>query len=1156
MTQEHIIQALRQVNLDDKYTLDQGQIFITGMQALVRLPMMQRRLDQQNGLNTAGFISGYRGSPLGGYDLALWKARKHLDQHQIHFKPGINEDLGATAVWGSQQTTLSPQANVQGVFGLWYGKGPGVDRTGDVFRHANAAGTSQYGGVLALSGDDHACKSSTLPHQTEYAFMDAFIPVIHPATVQDILDLGLYGWALSRYSGTWVAFKVISDTVDTAASVLVDPSRLNIRIPEDFVLPPGGLNIRWPDPPLDQEKRLHDYKMQAIPAFVRANQLDKQIFPRNKTTRIGLIAVGKAYLDTRQALYDLGITEEIAAKLGIGLYKVVVSWPLEPQGILSFCEGLEEVIVIEEKRPVLETQVKDILYHLPAHKRPKIVGKTDETGQPLLPSTYELSAFKIAVTLAQRFKELSGFGVFREKFSALINKAITQEQHVSRLKRVPYYCSGCPHNTSTTQLPEGSRALAGIGCHYMATWIDHKTQTFAQMGGEGVPWIGQAPFTKEKHIFANLGDGTYFHSGSLAIRAAVAANVNITYKILYNDAVAMTGGQPVDGQLSVDHITHQLASEGVQRIAVVADDLDRYPLGAHFAAGTTLHHRDQLGAVQEDLKVWPGVSALIYDQTCAAEKRRRRKRGLMEDPNRRIFINESVCEGCGDCGAKSNCLSLTPLETEWGRKRAIDQSSCNKDYSCVKGFCPSFVSVIGGEPRKNNSIASPEDLFSQLPNPIQPTLHQPYGIFITGIGGTGVITLGTLLGAAAYLEEKGCSVVDMAGLAQKGGAVVSHVRISKNPEDIHATRIDYAGADLLLGCDIVVSASQEALEKINPGHTKAVINTHLSVTGHFTQNPDYHFPSQSMEADIIKIVGQDQCDFLNATKLATSLMADSITTNLFMVGYALQKGYIPLSPESLDHAIRLNGISVNQNIQAVKWGRLAAVDMDAVQKFATNTLPVDPDHLISETIDQLINRRQKFLGDYQNQAYADRYTKLLERVRAADGTFKRDDLSKIVAQTYFRLMAYKDEYEVARLYTNGNFEHRLQQQFSGDYKVQFHLAPPLLSKRDPQTGELQKQTYGPWVFKAFKVLAKLKGLRGTVFDIFGYLPERKLERQLIRDFEITVDKILEKLTPQTYDAACQLAELPQKIRGFGHVKEKNYEDFKKKEQELLQKILT
>lgn len=1150
--------TLNKVELDDKYTLDSGRIFITGTQALVRLPLMQKRRDEGKGLKTAGFISGYRGSPLGGFDQALWKAAHHLKAHQIHFQPGINEDLGATAVWGSQQIAISPGAIVQGVFSLWYGKGPGVDRSGDALKHANMAGTNPYGGVLALTGDDHACKSSTLPHQSDFALMDAFIPVMYPATVQDVLDLGLIGWAMSRYSGLWVGFKMLSDTVDTAASVMVDPSRLKIHLPKDFEMPPDGVNFRWPDSPIAQERRLHEVKLKAVSHFIRVNQLNRTVWPEGKERkkpRFGIITVGKSYLDVRQALEDLGIDDATASDLGLAVFKVTVSWPLEPTSIEEFCRSLDTVLVVEEKRPLIENQVKTILYHLPENQRPEVLGKLDAKGKPLLPTTFELNATRIGGAIAHCLESLPGFDQFQRVFQEALKKTHPKTAHQEHLARIPYYCSGCPHNTSTPQVPEGSRAVAGIGCHYMATWIaPHHTKTFTQMGAEGVPWIGQAPFTTEDHIFANLGDGTYYHSGSLAIRASIAAKVNITYKVLYNDAVAMTGGQAVDGPLTVWELSHQVYAEGVRRIAVVSDDVDRYPLGVSFAHGTTIHHRDDLPAVQENLKSWKGTSVLIYDQTCALEKRKRRKRGVMADPNKRIFINEAVCEGCGDCGKKSNCLSVVPSKTEWGIKRAVDQNSCNKDYSCVKGFCPSFVSVVGGSLHKPQPTSSPEDLFAKLPDPKPVSLKKPYSIFVAGVGGTGVVTIGSLIGMAAHLENKGCSVVDMAGLSQKGGAVVSHIRVSKSPEDIHATSISTGGADLLLGADLVVSAGAIGIDKILKGRTQVIVNTHESITGHFTQNPEALIPGATMKTDLIKAAGKGRADFVEATGLAKALMGDIITSNIFLVGYALQKGYIPVSPQAIIEAIRLNDVAVPMNIQAFQWGRLAAVNLSLVEEYAKKEMPVEDDHVLSETLEEKIRRRHEFLLHYQDKDYADRYLRFIQNVIREEKRLGLRGLAEAVVQSYFRLLAIKDEYEVARLYTNGDFMRRLKQQFSGNFKLQFHLAPPLLARRDPHTGELKKSTYGPWIFKVFKLLARGKALRGTIFDIFGHTAERRMERQMLVDFEITMGKVLVQLTPQNHAVACQIAALPQTIRGFGHVKERNLQAARVTEEKLWEQM--
>lgn len=1151
--------ALASVSLEDKYTLDSGRIYLTGIQALVRLPLMQRRRDEAAGLNTACFISGYRGSPLGGYDQALWAARKFLQKQNIEFRPGLNEDLGATAVWGSQQVGLWPGAKYDGVFGIWYGKGPGVDRTGDVFKHANFAGTSKHGGVLVMAGDDHACKSSTVPHQSEHAFIAHMMPVLNPTNVQEILDYGLFGWAMSRYSGLWVGFKTIAENVDSSASVHVDPNRVRIVLPEDFAMPSGGLNIRWPDPPLVQEERLMRDKLYAALAFARANRLDHLVYDSGRH-RFGIVTTGKSYLDVRQALDDLGIDRELAAQLGICIYKVGMPWPLEPTGVRAFAEGLDELIVVEEKRALIENQLKEQLYNWHADKRPVIVGKFDEKRDWILPSTGELTPAQIAVAIGRRLLKYLDHPGLAERVRYLEEREGQKKIVKAAVDRVPYFCSGCPHNTST-RVPEGSRAMAGIGCHYMATWMpDRKAETFSQMGGEGAAWIGQAPFTETKHVFVNLGDGTYFHSGSLAIRAALAAGVNATYKILYNDAVAMTGGQPVDGTITVPMIAAQLRAEGVQTMVVVTDRPEIYgepgTQSKLLPAGVGVEHRDRLDHVQQQLRETPGVSVMIYDQTCAAEKRRRRKRGTMEDPARRVFINEAVCEGCGDCSKVSNCLSVVPVETEFGRKRAIDQSSCNKDYSCVNGFCPSFVSVLGGKLRKPKPAAEgATDLFPVLPEPELPSLDQPYGIMITGIGGTGVITIGALLGMASHLEGKGVSVLDQAGLAQKGGAVVSHVRIARDPADIHAVRIAAGGARLMLGCDLVVAASGEAQSKIHPGLTRQVVNSHETITGAFTRNPDFVVPGTSMLDTLAKNGGDPKLlDAVDATRLATALLGDSIATNLFMLGYAWQKGLVPVSHEALEKAIELNGTAVAMNKAAFLWGRRAAHDLARVERLATP--PQEEGHRLSRTLDEAIARRVEQLTAYQDAAYAARYTALVEKVRAAEAKLGREALTEAVARNYYKLMAYKDEYEVARLYTDGSFLKQIEAQFEGDYKLQFHLAPPAFAEKDPDTGHLKKRAFGPWMLRAFGLLARMKRLRGTALDPFGRTAERKAERQLIADYEAVVEELLARLGPDTHAVCVAIARVPEQIRGYGHIKDEALGKAKAREAELLATLRT
>jgi indolepyruvate ferredoxin oxidoreductase len=1152
--------------LDDKYTLAQGRVFLTGTQALVRLPMMQRQRDLANGLNTAGFISGYRGSPLGGVDQQLWRAGDLLEQHKVHFQPGINEDLAATAVWGSQQNDLFGDCRYDGVFALWYAKGPGVDRSGDVLRHGNLAGAAKHGGVLLVAGDDHAAKSSTAAHQCDYTFMDAMIPVLAPAGVQEFLDLGLYGWAMSRYSGCWIGFKCVTETVESTASVAVHPERVRIVLPEDFEMPFGGLNIRLDGPLniIDQEERLHRHRLYAALAFARANRLNRPVLGAARPS-LGIVTAGKSYLDVRQAFDDLGIDQAVAEQLGLAIYKVAMTWPLEPQGVRAFCEGLDEVLVIEEKRAVIENQLKEQLYNWHTDKRPRLTGKfdrdyPDQPAEPQLPAYGELSPARIARAIAELLRRHDRTTERIEERLAFLDR---KEQALNReemsLRRVPHFCSGCPHNTST-KVPEGSRALAGIGCHYMVQWMDRETYTFSQMGGEGVPWIGQAPFSTTRHVFVNLGDGTYYHSGLLAIRASVAAQVNITYKILYNDAVAMTGGQAVDGPLDPAMITRQVYGEGVRRIVVVTDEPYKYPVGTDWAPGVTIEHRSQLDRIQRELREIDGVSLLLYDQTCAAEKRRRRKRGSYPDPQVRAFINEQVCEGCGDCSVKSNCLSVVPLETELGTKRAIDQSACNKDFSCVDGFCPSFVTVHGGRLRKAGSV--PGDLaggdraetdWPELPAPSLPALDQPYGILVTGVGGTGVVTIGALLGMAAHLEGKGCTILDMTGLAQKFGAVLSHVRIAEHPESLHAVRASAGGANLVLGCDLVVAASFDARSKMRTDETRAIVNLQETVTSDFTRaSVHYDFHGETLTRSIAEATGPDHSEFLDASRIATALLGDSIATNLFMLGYAWQKGFVPLSHEAIERAVELNGVAVAFNTQAFLWGRRAAHDLAAVEALVRPTT-TEQSPPMSDDLDSLIARRHALLVDYQDRAYAERYSQLVEAVRQAEMNLApgRSGLAEAVARNAFKLMAYKDEYEVARLYAAPEFQAKLARRFEGDYKLRFHLAPPLLASRDPASGELQKRSYGAWMLRAFRVLAKLKGLRGSPFDIFGYSAERRGERRLIEDYAALLDELCRRLDQETHTLAVELAELPDEIRGFGHVKAANIARVKAREAELL-----
>ncbi|MFO1036627.1 MAG: indolepyruvate ferredoxin oxidoreductase family protein [Geminicoccaceae bacterium] len=1164
--------ALAAISLDDRYRLERGRALMTGIQALVRLPILQHQRDRAAGLHTAGFISGYRGSPLGGVDQALWKARPYLQEHDIVFQPGLNEDLAATAVWGSQQVSLFPGAKYDGVFALWYGKGPGVDRSLDVLKHANHAGTSKHGGVLVVAGDDHAAKSSTLPHQSDHVFAAAVIPVLSPADVQDYLDLGIHGWAMSRFSGCWVALKAVTDTVESSEVVDVDPERVTVRLPDDFAMPAVGLSIRWPDPPLVQEARMQQHKAYAALAYARANGLNRIVID-SPQPRLGIITSGKSYLDVRQALDDLGIDDDLAAAVGIRVMKVGMTWPLEPEGTRQFAEGLEEILVVEEKRQHLEYQLKEQLYNWREDVRPRVIGKFDDKGEwelPqggwLLPAASELTPAMIARAIAGRIARFVTSPSIEERLKFIREKEAALARPRLAVQRVPHYCSGCPHNTST-KVPDGSRALAGIGCHYMATWIyGAQTQTFSQMGGEGVAWIGQAPFTTTDHVFTNLGDGTYYHSGILAIRAAVAAKVNITYKILYNDAVAMTGGQPVDGPLSVPDLIRQVDAEGVSRIVLVTDDVGSWGIGSGLHNEVAVRPREELDAVQRELRETAGVTVLVYVQTCAAEKRRRRKRGAYPDPQRRVVINDHVCEGCGDCSNKSNCVSVVPVDTEYGRKRAIDQSSCNKDYSCLQGFCPSFVTVEGGSLRKGKGVDA-DTAFPKVPAPELPALSEPWGILLTGVGGTGVVTIGSILAMAAHLEGKGVTALDMAGLAQKGGAVWSHVRIAPTQDRLWSPRIAAGEADAVIGCDLVVTVADESLAKMAAGRARAVVNSDIAVTSDFVRTVaaqaatgdlqryrDPALPLAPMEDEIVEAVGPGRADFVDATRLATGLLGDSIATNMLMLGYAWQKGLVPLSAEAIDRAIELNGAAVALNRAAFLWGRRAAHDLAAVETLAEPPKALPESHRLSTSLDETVARRIAYLTAYQDAAYARRYADLVARVRKAETAALPGEtaLTEAVARYWFKLLAYKDEYEVARLHTATDFFDRIRDQFEGDYTITFHLAPPLFAAPDPITGEPRKRPYRRWMPTVFRLLARLKRLRGTAFDPFGYTAERRTERRLIDEYATLMDEILAGLTADNHGTAVELASIPEEIRGFGPVKDRHLTHAKAHEAELLQ----
>ena len=1139
---------LAEIKLDDKYTLQNGRIYLTGSQALVRLTLLQAERDMSSGLNTGCLVSGYRGSPMHNVDREFWSAGDLIREKNIHFQPAVNEDLAATAIWGSQQAQLHGGSPYDGVYAMWYGKGPGLDRSVDAIRHANLAGTSHYGGVLAAVGDDPAMMSTDTPAVSEPTFADLMMPVLYPGNVQEILDYGQLGWAMSRYCGSWVGFKIVSDSVDTAASVNADYKRLKIIEPDDFEMPAGGLNIRIPDPWHEQESRQTRYKLAAACAFARANKIN-QIIINSGQPQLTIIASGKAALDCQQSLLELGINSQLAAKIGISLIKIGMPHPLDHDEIRNFVRNTGKVLVVEDKRRIVESQIKDTLYNLPEKERPTVIGRNNIDGSILIPGVGELNPNEITKAIASQISPFYKSENMMARLSFIENKQKSQKRRKElSIVRTTTFCSGCPHNSST-RLPEGSRAHGGVGCHFMAVNMDRKTTNHTHMGGEGATWIGQEPFVQTDHIFQNLGDGTYYHSGLLGIRACIAARSNITFRILFNDAVAMTGGQPHDGPLTPALISRQVYAEGVKVITIVSDEPGKYKKDEKFAPVVTFEHRKSLDRVQRTLRKIEGVSVIIYDQTCAAEKRRRRKRGTMPDPSQRLFINETVCEGCGDCTEKSSCISILPIKTEFGLKRSIDQSSCNKDFSCSDGFCPSFVSVIGGTLRKATNEKIKPNAIMNLPDPLLPKLKTdaPYKILVTGIGGTGVATIGALLTMAAHIEGLGCAGVDQFGMAQKGGPVTSHIQIAKSTNDIKAVRLTTGSANLLLACDKLVGSSELALATIKKGITRVIVNSHEAITGQFTRDPELDFPSEEVAERLIEESGKNNTEFVDATRIATSLMGDSIATNLFMLGYAYQKGLIPVSANSLERAIEINDIAIQFNKEVFTWGRLAATDKSIVKSYSR------PENNISENIDKLIDKRKLELSVYQNSRYANSYTKLVEKVREVESERVPGEnaLTEAVARCAFKLMAYKDEYEVARLYTHTDFRSRLDKVFDGNYVLQFHMAPPFINKRDADTGLPIKRCFGPWILKVMVILRWLKFLRGTKFDIFGYTKERRQERQLIKNYRGYIRTILSGLTPNNHKLAVEIAAIPDSIRGFGHVKNDNIKNAQLQESNLM-----
>lgn len=1127
---------LDRYELNDRYRREFGRVFLTGTQALVRIPLMQRALDRAAGLNTAGFISGYRGSPLAAYDLELWRASDVLAANNIEFLPAVNEDLAATAILGSQQVEADPDKTVDGVFGIWYGKGPGVDRAGDALKHGNAYGSSPRGGVLVVAGDDHGCVSSSMPHQSDVAFMTWFMAILNPANVAEYLEYGLYGIALSRFSGMWVGFKAISETVESAMSVEL-PARPQFISPRDFVPPADGLHIRWPDYPGPQIEERMEAKKAATLAFASANPIDRKIFD-TPDARYGIVTTGKGHLDLMEALRLLGIDRNEARRLGLDVFKVGMVWPLAHDAALDFVRNKREVLVVEEKRGIIESQFKEYFYDYPGRKPERMIGKEDETGNRLVPWVGELSPLELAGIVASRLDRAMPGHDFTARASSLQGGG-SNVIRITGASRTPYFCSGCPHNTST-RLPEGSKALAGIGCHFMANWMDRDTEGLIQMGGEGINWVTRSRFNGGKHVFQNLGDGTFYHSGSVAIRQAFAAKTNITYKILFNDAVAMTGGQPVDGPITVEAVAHMVRAEGVQRIAVVSDEPERFE-AADFPAGTTISHRRELDAIQRELRDIPGVTVLIYAQTCATEKRRRRKRGTLEDPNRFVVINDLVCEGCGDCSVESNCLSVVPKETPFGRKRQIDQNSCNKDFSCVNGFCPSFVTIERGDRAKisvTREVEFPSHKLAGLAAPELPDPDGGYDLLVTGVGGTGVITVGALITMAAHLEGKGASVLDFTGFAQKFGPVLSYVRLADHPSLLNQVRIDRERADALIGCDLVVSSSPKASSTYRKGHTRAAVNTSEMATADFVRFRDANLKARERVDAIAHAVGENNISTVAANALAQTLLGNTIYANVLMLGFAWQSGLVPVSNEAILRAIELNGVELENNKKAFGWGKIAAADPAYIAELQKQTDTARP---AKESLESLITRRAEFLTGYQNRALADRYLALIQQARDKETSFSSNDnlpFTEAVAKAWFKTLAYKDEYEVARLHVDTGFLDRIKKEFGDKAKVRFHLAPPLLTSGVDSRGRPLKREFGAWMIPVFRILAAMRRLRGTKLDLFGLTADRRLERQLIAEFEQTFATLLRGLSPENVAAATETIQLYLEIRGYGPVKER------------------
>ena len=1128
--------AMRPVTLDDKYATNTGMAYITGIQALVRIALDRSRRDRKSGLNTGGFISGYRGSPLGGFDTELNRNPQLLEEHGIHFQPGVNEELGATAVMGSQKFDLVGQGgNYDGIFGIWYGKAPGVDRSGDALRQANISGTHRHGGVLALAGDDHLAKSSVLPQQSEYFFVHTEIPLFNPSDIQDVLDFGQHAFELSRYSGLWTAMICVSDTMDASAVVNLDPNRLKFRHPEMYD-PRSNTDLNrglYLKGRLEHEKIQREIRLPSVGHYVKANNLDGIRFG-SSSPRLGIVATGKAYRDLRQALSLLGITEAMAKDIGLAIYKIAVSWPLEQTGIIELAKHTEKLLVVEHKRAFVEPQIKEILYHSDSGKRLPIWGKRTPTGENFLRDTLELTAEELVGALLQFLPEELTTQKMKD-VEALIDRqqAWAGENHESAA-RIPYFCSGCPHSRSV-KVPEGARSMPGIGCHAMSETAGLSSDGQIAMGNEGALWIGQAPFSKDKHIFVNIGDGTYFHSGILAIRQAVAANATMTYKILYNDAVAMTGGQLLDGKLTVPQLAKQLDAEGVRRIEILSERPHLYGGGPILGSQVKVRHRDELMEIQSELAEFQGVSAIIYDQTCATEKRRRRKRGEYENPGRRLFINERICEDCGDCSAQSNCLSIEPVETNFGRKRKINQSNCNMDFSCVKGFCPSFVWVEDVEfQRQEIDKTLLENLCNELSDARVADLDGTINLVIAGIGGMGVTTAAAILAMATHIDGNNASTLDMTGMAQKGGPVTSHVRFSASGVDIEGPRVPIAELDILVASDLLVAGNADSLSCINKDRTFIVANSKIAPTADFVMHQILPFDSARIQ-QTLKSSSRDSV-FVDVAGIAESLLGDAIYTNLMLLGLAAQAGVLPVSTSAVENAIRLNGVSIELNLNAFRIGRILFENPDAIGKLLPQS-----EESVEMSLEERLNFLHNELAEYQNTSLANKFTELVNRVKIAENSNSSDpdSLARHVAENLYRVMAYKDEYEIARLYSDRAFKLRLQNQFANHGKLKVMLAPPFLNRLDAMTGRPEKREFGPWVFHMFNILKRFKFLRGTRFDPFGRTRERKAERELLQNYLIDIETILAQMETMPLDLLKDLAKLPSIVKGYGHIKHAN-----------------